>query len=104
MVKKKKILNLVDNLTSKVNACIDYKSCFGFMNVKDGLLIFDFSESSKNHKKMFDKDLAKEFKNKYKFCDRDINKFCLMLRKVVYAYKHIDSWKKFSETKLLTKE
>ena len=74
------------------------------MNVKDGLLIFDFSESNKNHKKVFDKDLAKEFKNNYKFCDRDINKFCLMLRKVVDAYEHIDSWKKFSETKLLTKE
>ena len=53
---------------------------------------------------MFDKDLAKEFKNKYKFCDRGINKFCLMLRKVVDAYEHIDRWKKFSETKLLTKE
>ena len=96
--------NLVDNLASKVIACIDYKSWFGFMNVKDGLLIFDFSESNKNHKKVFDKDLAKEFKNKYKFCDRDINKFCLMLRKVVDAYEHIDRWKKFSETKLLTKE
>ena len=96
--------NLADNLASKVNACIDYKLRFGFMNVKDGLLIFDFSESKKNHKKVFDKYLAKEFKNKYKFCDRGINKFCLMLRKVVDAYEHIDRWKKFSETKLLTKE
>lgn len=39
--------NLADNLASKVNACIDYKLRFGFMNVKDGLLIFDFSESKK---------------------------------------------------------
>ena len=38
--------------------------------------------------------------NGYKFCDGSINKFCLILRKGVYPYEHINSWEKFNETSL----
>ena len=36
--------------------------------------------------------------------DGDISKFCLMLRKGVYPYEHMDSWKRFNETSLPDKE
>ena len=40
----------------------------------------------------------------YQFCNAGINKFSLMLRKGVYLYKYIDSWKKINETSLPEKE
>ena len=48
--------------------------------------------------------LKKKFANTYQFCDGDINKFCLMLRKGVYPQEYMDSWKKFDETSLPKKE
>ena len=39
-----------------------------------------------------------------KFCDRDINKICLMLRKGVYLNECMDSSQRFSETLLDKKE
>ena len=39
-----------------------------------------------------------------KFCDRDINKICLMLRKGVYLNENMDSSQRFSETLLGKKE
>ena len=44
----------------------------------------------KNNKKYFKEDLGK------KFCGGDIYKFCLMLRKGVYHYEFMDSWKRFN--------
>ena len=40
----------------------------------------------------------------YKFCNGDINKFVLLLRKGVYPYEYMDSWKKFNETSLPAKK
>ena len=54
----------------------------------------------KKYKKDFDKDLSKRFANAYEICDGDINKFILLLRKGVYAYKYMDSWEIFDETSL----
>ena len=46
----------------------------------------------------------KKFKNTYSFCNNDLNKFILLPRKGVYPYKHMDSWEKFNETLLPSKE
>lgn len=40
------------------------------------------------------------FENKFKFCNNDINKFSLLLRKCVYCYKYTKYWEKFNETSL----
>ena len=40
----------------------------------------------------------------YKFCDGDLNKLALLLRKGVYSYEDIDSWETFDETSLPDKE
>ena len=44
--------------------------------------------------------LIKKFSNMYQFCNGDINKFVLLLRKGVYPYEHMDSWERFNETSL----
>ena len=38
------------------------------------------------------------------FCNDDLNKFVLSLRKGVYPYEHMDSWEKFDETSIPPKE
>ena len=35
----------------------------------------------------FDRKLIKRFANIYKFCNKDISKFILLLRKGIYQYK-----------------
>ena len=47
--------------------------------------------------------MIKKFKNTYSFCDNDLNKFILLLRKGVYSYEYMDSWEKFNETSLPSK-
>ena len=42
--------------------------------------------------------LIKNFPSVYKFCNGDLNKFVLLLRKGVYPYEYMDSWEKFDET------
>ena len=46
----------------------------------------------------------KKFKNTYSFCNNDLNKFILLLRKGVYPYEYMDSWEKFIETSLPSKK
>ena len=48
--------------------------------------------------------LIKRFYNTYQLCDNDINKFNLLLRKGVYPYEYMDSWKRFNETELPSKD
>ena len=52
----------------------------------------------------FNKELIKRFANIYEFCNEDINKFILLLRKGVYLYKYMDSWERFDETHCLIKK
>ena len=56
------------------------------------------------YRKKFNKDLIKKFKNTYSFCNNDINKFVLLLRKGVYPYEYVDNWERFSEISLPSKE
>ena len=74
------------------------------MSVKDSQLIFRCFECKKNYKKDFDKELIKRFAYIYEFCNEDINKFILLLRKGVYPYECMDSWERFDETSLPDKE
>ena len=49
-------------------------------------------------------ELIKKFPNAYRFCNRDINKFILLLRKGVYLYEYMNSWERFNETTLPNKK
>lgn len=52
----------------------------------------------------FDENLTQKFKTTSRFCDWDICKFCLMLRKGIYPYKYMNSWQKFNEASRSTKK
>ena len=98
--------NLVDNLSEGLHSdkCIDCISCLDYMSVKDDQLIFRCFECKKNYKKDFNKELNKRFASIYEFCNKDINKFIMLLRKGVYPYEYIDSWERFDETSSPDKE
>ena len=55
-------------------------------------------------KKDFSKDLNKNFRNTYEYCDTYINKVILLLRKAVYSYEYMDSWERFDEELLPRKK
>ena len=58
----------------------------------------------KEYEKDFNKELIERFANTYKFCDNDLNKFIMLLRKGVYPYEYIDGWDKFNEKIISGKE
>ena len=48
--------------------------------------------------------LIKKFPGINQFCNGNLNKFVLLLRKGVYPYEDMDSWEKFDETSLPDKK
>ena len=98
--------SLVSNLSDVLHSdkCTYCKFCLDYISFKDDQLIFRCFKCKKNYKKDFNKELIKRFENACEFCDRDINKFTLLLRKGVYPYEYMDSWEKFDETSLPNKE
>ena len=98
--------NFVSNLSEGLHndRCIDCKSCLNYMTTKDEQLIFRCFRCRKNYEKNFNKELIQRFVNTYEFCNGDLNKFILLLRKGVYPYEYMDSWQIFDETSLPDKE
>ena len=74
------------------------------MTFNDDQLIFRCFNCKKNYKKDFNKELIQRFPNIYEFCNGDINKFILLLRKGVYPSEYINGWKRFDEKLLPDKE
>ena len=48
--------------------------------------------------------LIEKFPSIYQLCNKDLNKFVLLLRKGVYPYEYMDSWERFNETSLPSKK
>ena len=61
------------------------------MRTKDEQLILRCFRCKKNYKKDFNQELIKRFANIHEFCNEDINKFILLLRKGVYPYDGRDT-------------
>ena len=74
------------------------------MITQDDQLIFRCFECKKNYKKEFNNKLIKRLANIYEFCNEDINKVILSLRKGVYPYEYMESWERFDEASLPDKE
>ena len=106
---------LVENLSEGIhnNKCVDCNYCLDYIKItakpsslerKNEKLLLKCFNCKTYYKKKFNKDLIKKFKNTYSFCNNDLNKFILLIRKGVYLYEYMDSWEKFNETSLPSKE
>ena len=98
--------NLVNNLSEGFHndRCIDCKSCLDYMTTKDEQSIFRCFRCKKNYEKDFNKELIQRFENIYEFCNGDLNKSILLLRKGAYPYEYRDSWERLNERSLPDKE
>ena len=74
-----------------------------FIRFKDNRLKYKCKECNDTSAKSVD-DLKEKFPRTYKFCNGNLNKFVLLLRKGVYPYEYMDSWWRFNETLLPLKE
>ena len=110
---------LVDNLSEGIynNKCVDCKSNLDYIKTKNEKLILECYNCKQRYRKKFNKELIKRFASTYEFCNNDttgstaerssserINKFVLLLRKGVYPYEYADTWERFNEISLPSKE
>ena len=75
-----------DNIRSMIKSLIQSIDSCRFMQ--------DELTNIVNNKTPYD-TLIKKFPNTYQLCKKDLNKFALLLRKGVYPYEYMGSWKRF---------
>ena len=93
--------SLIDNLADiNCEKCDNKREYIGFRDIHLLLKCFDCNAWFKRDSK----ELIKRVANTYEFCNKDINKFILLLRKDVYPYEHMDNWEKFNEVVLPDKK
>ena len=97
---------LIDNLSEVLhnNKCLDCESCLDYMKTKNEKLILKCFNCKQNYEKDFNQELIKRFTSTYEFCNGNLNKFILLLRKGVHPYEYMDNWERFDETSLPNKE
>ena len=97
---------LVDNLTDGVHndKCVNCKSNLCFVRTINETLLFECVDCKKEYEKKFNKVLLERFSNTYEFCDNDMDKFLILLRKGVCPYEYMDGWDRFSEKTLPDKD
>ena len=102
--------NLVDNLSGvydkKCKKCMERKKIrldCKFIGFKNGRLKYKCKESKKSYTKVANESI-KNVPTVYKFCNGDLNKLFLLLRKGIYFYEYIDSWERFDENTIPPKE
>ena len=86
---------LVDNLSEIYSKKCRDKNCKSeceFKGLKKNKISYNCKGCRKKQLKPIN-GLIKKFPNTYKFCNNDINKFILLLRKGVYPYEYMDSRK-----------
>ena len=71
--------------------------------LKNDRLIYRCKECKKEWKKPIN-ELIEKFPGMYEFCNGNLNKFVLLLRKGVYPYEYMESWEKFDENTIPPKE
>ena len=76
------------------------RNLYGKNNTKSECKFIEFKNNGLNYKckecndksfKSINK-LIKKFLSTYQFCNENVNKFVLLLRKGVYSYDYMDSW------------
>ena len=102
--------SLVDSLSriyeKECNKCMERKkvrlNC-EFIGFKSGWLNYKCKERKKSFTKLTNESI-RNFPTLHKFCNGDLNKFFLLLRKCIYPYEYMDSWERFDENTIPPKE
>ena len=105
-----KLSDLADNLSEINNK--DFKNYMERKNIKSECEFLGPKNNRLNYKcKEYNElsaksvnDLTETFPRTYKFCNGNLNKFVLLLRKGLYPYEYMDSWERFNETSLPPKK
>ena len=81
--------NPVDNFAEGIHKikCKDCNCFLEYEKVKDYLIKCKCFSCNKDYSKELDKKLKRRFKNSFMFSSNDINKFILLLRKVIYPFE-----------------
>ena len=94
----------IDNKISQIDK-IEHENKFTEnMRSMNASFIQSIDKVSEIDKKIPYDSLIKKFYNTYQLCNKDLNKFALLLRKGIYSYEYMDSWEKFREESLPVKE
>ena len=102
---------LADNL-SGIFYSIECKSCMEkikinseccFVELKNSRLIYRCKDCKNEWKRPIEGKIRK-FPSIYQFCNGNLNKFILLVRKGLYPYGYTDNWEKFDETTIRPKE
>ena len=75
------------------------RSVCNFIELKNNKLNYECKECKKIQLIPIN-ELIKKFPNVYQFCNKDINKFLLLLRKAVYSYEYMDCLERLDKTSL----
>ena len=78
------------------------KSASDFIGIKYIRLLYKFK--CKKEQLEPTHEITKKSLITHKFCNNDLNKFILLLRKGAYPYEYMDSWERFDETSLPDKK
>ena len=74
-----------------------------FIGFKNGRLNYKCKKCKKPYTKLTNESI-RNFATLYKFCNSDLDKFFLLLRKGIYLYEYMDSREGFDENTILPKE
>ena len=90
---------LIDNLSEGIhnNKCADCETGLDYIKTKNEKLIFKCFNCKTYYEKDLNKALIERFASTYEFCNKNLNKFILLLRKDVYPYEFMDNWERFNE-------
>ena len=104
-----KLSDLIDNLSginnNECKSCMErkkIKSECNFIGLKNNRLNYKCKECGKKCSKLIH-EAIKDFPITYQFCNGNLNKFVLLLRKGIYPYEYMDTWERFNETSLADK-
>ena len=99
------LLSLVDNLSMINNKELELENKFiNNLRFMIASLSCHLDNLSEINKKISLIELSEKFPSTHDFCNKDLNKFSLLLRKGVHPYEYMDNEEKFNETKLPDKE
>ena len=95
--------SLVNNLTDNIHndgKCDNCSSTLEYISTKNDKLLFECFDCKKRYSRKFSKKLTKTFKNTWRFCNEDIDKFMLLLKKGIHPYEYMDDWNRSDEMEL----